>query len=51
MSANMAPSHVLAAMGLPTTGNIRLTLHPQTTEDEIDYLLNNLKELVIRQRS
>ena len=51
MSANMAPSHVLAAMGLPTTGNIRLTLHPQIMEDEIDYLLNNLKELVIRQRS
>jgi len=51
MSANMAPSHVLAAMGLPTTGNIRLTLHPQTQEDQIDYLLNNLKELVIRQRN
>ena len=51
ISANMQPSHVLAAMGLPTTGNLRFTFHPQITEEQIDYLLNNLKELVIRQRN
>jgi cysteine desulfurase len=50
LSANMQPSHVLAAMGLPTTGNIRLTLHPQTEEESVDYLLTNLKDLVLRQR-
>jgi cysteine desulfurase len=51
LSGNMQPSHVLAAMGLPTEGNIRLTLHPQTREEEIDLLLTNLKDLVLRQRS
>ncbi len=51
ISANLQPSHVLAAMGLPTTGNIRITLHHQTTEEDLDLLMHNLKELVIRQRS
>jgi len=50
LSANLAPSHVLAAMGLPIEGNIRLTLHPHTHEENVDYLLTNLKDLVIRQR-
>lgn len=50
ISSNMQPSHVLAAMGLPTQGNIRLTLHPSTDETHVDYLLTNLKDLVIRQR-
>jgi cysteine desulfurase len=51
ISANMQPSHVLAAMGLPTTGNIRLTFHTDTQEEAIDHLLTNLKECVIRQRT
>ena len=51
LSANLAPSHVLAAMGLPIEGNIRLTLHPQTDEESVDYLLTNLKDLVLRQRA
>jgi cysteine desulfurase len=46
----MQPSHVLAAMGLPITGNIRLTLHPQIEEESVNYLLTNLKDLVLRQR-
>jgi cysteine desulfurase len=50
LSANMQPSHVLAAMGLPITGNIRLTLHPQIQEESVDYLITNLKDLVLRQR-
>ena len=49
-SSNLQPSHVLAAMGLPTAGNIRLTIHPQTTQENIDILLKNLKELVAQQR-
>ena len=50
LSGNMAPSHVLAEMGLPVTGNVRLTLHPQVEENDIDLLLNNLKEVVLRER-
>jgi cysteine desulfurase len=45
-SSNMEPSHVLAAMGLLTHGNIRLTLQPQITEEEVDPLLHALKEIV-----
>jgi len=37
---NMQPSHVLAAMGLPVTGNIRLRLRPDHSESDIDTLLN-----------
>jgi cysteine desulfurase len=50
LTSNMQPSHVLAAMGLPTEGNIRLTLHPQRTSEEIEFLLKNLKEVVISLR-
>jgi cysteine desulfurase len=31
-SADMQPSHVLAAMNFPTSGSIRITFHPQITE-------------------
>ncbi len=51
MSSNLAPSHVLAAMGLPTTGNIRLTLHPNTTEESVEELLGHLKAVVNNQRN
>jgi cysteine desulfurase len=50
MSGNMQPSHVLAAMGLPVTGNMRITLHPQTTHEDVAKLLLNLEELVRKQR-
>ena len=50
-SSNMEPSHVLAAMGLLTHGNVRLTLHPQTTEEQIDQLLIALKEIVLELRN
>lgn len=45
-SANLEPSHVLAAMGLLTHGNIRLTLHNQTTQESVDGFLRTLKVLV-----
>ncbi len=45
-SANMEPSHVLAAMGLLTHGNIRITLHNQTTLDGVEIFLNTLKAVV-----
>ena len=50
-SSNMEPSHVLAAMGILTHGNIRMTLHPQTTEEEVDLFLRTLKEVVLELRS
>ena len=37
-AADLQPSHVLAAMGYPTTGHLRLTLHSGTTRGEIDSL-------------
>ena len=49
-SSNMEPSHVLAAMGLLTHGNVRVTLQPQTTEAEVDLLLHTLKEIVLELR-
>ena len=34
---DIAPSHVIAAMGLPTQGHIRLTLRASHTTEEIDF--------------
>ena len=34
-SADMQPSHVLAAMKYPTSGSIRITFHPQISEDKV----------------
>jgi cysteine desulfurase len=44
--ADLQPSHVLAAMGYPTTGHLRLTLHPGTTSEEIDSLRQALLQLL-----
>ncbi len=49
-SANMEPSHVLAAMGILTHGNARLTLHPTTTNEEMEEFLQVLKEIVAELR-
>ena len=34
-SADMQPSHVLAAMKYPTSGSIRITFHPQITSEQV----------------
>ncbi len=47
---NLQPSHVLAAMGLPTDGNIRITLHTETSADEVDLLINALVDEVQSQQ-
>jgi cysteine desulfurase len=50
-SGKVAPSHVLAAMGVPTElarGAIRISTGPATTEAEIDRFLNVWKKLVQR---
>lgn len=49
-AANLEPSHVLAAMGLLTHGNIRLTLHNQSTRESVDEFLRTLKVLVLEAR-
>jgi cysteine desulfurase len=37
-AADMQPSHVLAAMGLPTAGGIRITFHPQIGSEDVTEL-------------
>ena len=44
-SANMEPSHVLAAMGILTHGNVRLTLHPELKDEQVEDFLRVLKEI------
>jgi cysteine desulfurase len=45
-SSTLEPSHVLAAMGALTSGNVRISLHPDTTEAEIDEFLSVLPSVV-----
>ena len=49
-SLEMKPSHVLAAMGLLTHGNVRLTLRAEHTDSYIESFLVALKECVLRLR-
>ena len=47
---NLQPSHVLAAMGHPTDGNIRITIHAESNEREISDLITALLDAVGSQR-
>jgi cysteine desulfurase len=52
-SGSLDPSHVLLAIGLPheiAHGSLRLTLSDETTREEIDYVVDQLKECVERLR-
>ncbi len=52
-SGSLDPSHVLIAMGLPheiAHGSLRLTMSEFTTEQEIDYVLDILPQIVQRLR-
>ena len=52
-SGSLDPSHVLLAIGLPheiAHGSLRLTLSEETTEEEIDYTVDELKKIVERLR-
>ena len=52
-SGSLDPSHVLLAMGLPheiAHGSLRLTLSDETTEEEVDYVLDVLPKVVQRLR-
>jgi len=50
-SANMEPSHVLAAMGLLTHGNIRMTLHNGVKREDVIEFLKTLKVLIAEMRA
>ena len=53
-SATLEPSHVLNAIGLPLSqaiGALRLTVGPENTDDEIDYVLSVLPRVVAESRA
>ena len=53
-SGSLDPSHVLLAIGLPheiAHGSLRMTLDEETTREDIDYVVDNLKEIVAQLRS
>ena len=48
-SGSLDPSHVLLAIGLPheiAHGSLRLTLNEEIEKEDIDYVVDNLKEIV-----
>ncbi len=53
-SGSLDPSHVLLAIGLPkelARASLRLTLSEETTKEELDYTVEELKKIVERLRS
>jgi len=53
-SGSLDPSHVLLSIGLPheiAHGSLRLTLSEENTKEEIDYVVESIKEIVARLRN
>ena len=53
-SGSLDPSHVLLAIGLPheiAHGSLRLTLSEETTKEDIDYVVDSIKEIVANLRN
>lgn len=53
-SGSLDPSHVLLAIGLPheiAHGSLRITLSEKTTKEEIDYTVDELKQIIERLRN
>lgn len=53
-SGALDPSHVLLAIGLPheiAHGSLRITLSEETTREELDYVVEELKKIVERLRA
>ncbi len=53
-SGSLDPSHVLLAIGLPheiAHGSLRMTLGEETTKEDMDYVIDQLKEIVNKLRS
>jgi len=52
-SASLGPSHVLTSMGIPVEichGSLRLSICYETTDEDIDYMIENVKKVVERLR-
>ncbi len=52
-SASLEPSHVLRALGYPVEichGSLRLTISHDTTDEDIEYIIENVKKVVERLR-
>lgn len=53
-SASLDPSHVLIAMGVPhekAHGSLRISISKDTTDEEIDYIIENVPPIVERLRN
>lgn len=53
-SGSLDPSHVLLAIGLPheiAHGSLRMTIGDENTMEEMDYVADNIKEIVAKLRS
>jgi cysteine desulfurase len=53
-SGSLDPSHVLLAIGLPheeAHGSLRLTLSHENTKEELDYVVDTVKEIVGKLRN
>ena len=53
-SGSLDPSHVLLAIGLPheiAHGSLRLTLSDETTKEELDFVVETVKDIVQRLRN
>ena len=53
-SGSLDPSHVLLAIGLPheiAHGSLRLTINEEIAKEDIDYVVDNLKEIVAHLRN
>ncbi len=53
-SKSLEPSHVLAALGIPPKqihGSLRITIGRENTMDEVDYVVENLVEIVTKLRA
>ncbi len=53
-SGSLEPSHVLLAMGVPIElahGSIRFTFGKHNTEEEVDYAVDKLKEIIAKLRA
>ena len=49
-AAQMQPSHVLAALGMKSEGNLRITLHHGVTEAEVRQLISAITSVVQKSR-
>ncbi len=50
-SSTLRPSHVLEAMGVLSHGNVRVSLHRDTSEDEVARFLSELPDIVMSIRA